>query len=103
MRYLSYFSQGPNPVLDQQVFYTFQGLTDDGQFYVAAFFPVQTGIFPSDPPDCSKCGEPNYDPFVEWETIMAEQLNQLNSQAEDDFAPSLIVLDDTIKSIQISQ
>ena len=103
IRYLSYYSQGPNPVLDQQVFYTFQGLTKHGKFYISALFPIQTGIFPTNPPDCSKCGQSNYDPMAEWNIVLTEQLNQLNSRANDDFEPSLTVLDELIQSIQIGQ
>ena len=103
IRYLSYYAQGPNPVLDREVFYTFQGLTDDEQFYVAAFFPVETGIFPKEPPACTQCGDPNYDPFVEWTALLGDQLTQLNAQPEDEFAPSLSVLDQVVKSIQIRQ
>lgn len=101
IRYLSYYSQGPNPVLDQQVFYTFQGLTEDEQFYVAAFFPVQTGIFPTEPPPCPDCSKPEYDPFVELTAALAEQLPRLNGQAADEFAPSLTLLDELIESIQV--
>jgi hypothetical protein len=103
IRYLSYYAQDPSPVLDYLVFYTFQGLSDDGKFYVAAFFPVQTGIFPADPPDCSKCSDPNYNPFADWRTVLTEQLNELNNQPADDFVPSLTVLDEMIASIQIGQ
>lgn len=103
VRYLSYYAQDPSPVLDYLVFYTFQGLTDDGQFYVSAFFPVQTGVFPSDPPDCSKCGDPNYNPLADWKTVLTEQLNQLNEQPADEFTPSLTVLDELITSIQFGQ
>jgi hypothetical protein len=101
VRYISYYSQGPNPVLEQEVFYTFQGLTDDEAFYVSAFFPVETGIFPTEPPACPQCGEPSYDPFAEWTTILGEQLVQLNEQPADEFAPSLNVLDALIRSIHI--
>jgi hypothetical protein len=101
VRYLSYYSQGPNPVLDREVFYTFQGLSNDGQFYVSAFFPVATGIFPTEPPACPQCSEPGYDPFAEWSAVLAEQLVQLNAQPADQFTPSLTVLDELIQSIQI--
>ncbi|MDQ2692450.1 MAG: hypothetical protein M3Y68_10495, partial [Chloroflexota bacterium] len=101
IRYLSYYAQGLDPVLDQQVFYTFQGLTDDDQFYVAAFFPVRTGIFPTEPPACPACSDPGYDPVTEWATMLAGQLIQLNAQSESDFVPSLVVLDDLIRTIQI--
>jgi hypothetical protein len=103
VRYISYYSQGPNPVLDREVFYTFQGLTDDGAFYVSAFFPVRTGVFPAEPPACPRCGEPDYDPFAEWATILTEQLVVLNAQPGDHFAPSLNVLDELIQSIHIGK
>ena len=103
IRFLTYYSQGPNPVLDQQVFYTFQGLTGNEQFYVAAFFPVETGIFPTEPPACTQCADPNYDPFAEWNALLADQLTQLNAQPEDKFAPSLQLLDEVIKSIYVGK
>jgi hypothetical protein len=94
VRYLSYFSQGLNPVLDREVFYTFQGITDDGQFYVAAFFPVETGIFPSEPPVA--------DPSAEWVAVLTEQLIRLNAKPAQEFTPSLPVLDELIQSIEIA-
>jgi hypothetical protein len=101
IRYLTHYSQGPNPVLEQHVFYTFQGLTDDGKFYLSVLFPVQTGIFPLEPPACEQCGEPNYDPFPELTTMLTRQLNQLQVQPADQFAPPLLLLDDLIRSIRI--
>jgi hypothetical protein len=101
IRYLSYYAQGPGPVLDREVFYTFQGLTDDEQFYVAAFFPVKTGIFPTEAPACPGCNDPGYDPVAEWATVLGGQLIQLNALPETDFVPSLAVLDDLVRTIQI--
>lgn len=103
VRYLSHYAQDPSPVLDQQVFYTFQGLTEDGQFYISAFFPVATGIFPLEPPDCPQCGKPNYDPVAEWVSMLTEQLVQLNARSADTFVPPLKVLDELIQSIQINK
>jgi hypothetical protein len=101
IRYLTYYSQDPSPVLEQHVFYTFQGMTNDGKFYVSVSFPVQTGIFPTQPPDCPQCSEPNYNPFPEWTKMLTEQLNQLHAQPADQFRPSLLLLDKLIKSIRI--
>ena len=101
VRYISYYSQGPNPVIEQEVFYTFQGLTDDENFYVAAFFPVRTGVFPTEPPACSQCSDPNYDPFTEWTALLNEQLGALNALPADAFTPSLHVLDELIQSVSI--
>lgn len=99
IRYLTWYSQGPNPVLDTQVFYTFQGLSDDGQYYVAALFPVQTGVFPNAPSACDACGDA--DPFAELTALLARQLTELNALEADSFSPSLTVLDDVIRSLRI--
>jgi hypothetical protein len=101
VRYLAYYSQSPEPVLDTQIVYTFQGLTDDGQVYISALFPVETGIFPTEAPACPKCGDPGYDLIAEWQNTVTDQLAQLNAQPADQFAPSLTVLDDLIRSIQV--
>jgi hypothetical protein len=103
VRYLSYYSQGLDPVVEQRVFYTFQGVTADGKFYVSALFPIQTGVFPTEPPACSKCSDPNYDFPAEWKDTLTKQLNQLNAQPQDQFTPSLQLLDELIQSIQIGQ
>jgi len=101
IRYISYYAQGPNPVLEREVFYTFQGLTEDGKFYVSALFPIETGVFPVEPPPCPRCSEPGYDPFAEWNAVLAEQLARLNAQPVDGFTPSLTILDELIQSIEI--
>jgi hypothetical protein len=103
VRYLSQFSQGLGPVLDTQVFYTFQGLTDDGRFYVAAFFPVATGVFPEEPPSSPECCDADTDPFEVWAEVLGEQLVRLNALSGDEFAPDLELLDDLIASIRIGQ
>lgn len=103
IRYLTYYSQGPNPVLDYQVFYTFQGITDDGQFYISALLPIQTGIFPDDLSACNECSESGGDPIAELNATLAMQLIQLNSQSAEYFSPSLFLLDNIIQSIQIVQ
>jgi hypothetical protein len=103
IRYLAHYAQDPSPVLEGQVFYTFQGITNDGQFYVTAMFPVQTGIFPAQPLPCPRCGEADYDPFAEWQALLAEQLPQVNAQPADAFSPSLSALDALVKSIRIEE
>lgn len=101
IRYLSYYSQGPIPVLDGRIFYTFQGLTDDGKFYISALFPVHTGIFPEEALPCAACADPNYNPIPEWTTLLGTQITQLNAQPGASFTPSLGAMDEVIKSIRI--
>lgn len=40
IRYLTQFGQAAGLITNPELFYTFQGLTDDGAYYVAAVFPV---------------------------------------------------------------
>lgn len=103
IRYLTQFGQGPAPVLDSEVFYTFQGLTDDGRFYVAAFFPVTSGIFPLVAPPCPECSDANYDPIAAWTALLSDQLVRLNALSGDGFAPALDLLDRLVASIRIGE
>jgi len=103
IRYITQFAQGPGPVLEGQVFYTFQGLTDDGRFYIAAFFPVSTGVFPTEPPTSPECCDADTDPVEVWAEVLAEQLVQLNALPGDLFTPDLAQLDDLVASIRIGE
>lgn len=40
LRYLACYAQAMVPIDDKCLFYTFQGLTQDGQYYIAAVLPV---------------------------------------------------------------
>lgn len=46
LRFIARYSQGVAPVVNPGVFYTFQGLTEDGSLYVAAFFPLYVSVLP---------------------------------------------------------
>jgi hypothetical protein len=94
IRYLTAYSQDVGPVLDWFVFYTFQGLTDDGQYYVSAAFPVQTGVFPLDSPANFVMGE-------QASLELSQQLTSLEEMPENEFYPPLSQLDQMVKSIQI--
>ena len=52
-------------------------------------------------PPCPRCTEPDYNPIPEWQAALKEQMAQLNARQADQFEPSLNVLDDMIRSIQI--
>ena len=41
IRFLTQFDQAPLPVNNNELIYTFQGLTSDGKYYVAAMLPVR--------------------------------------------------------------
>jgi hypothetical protein len=99
VRYLTQYSNGIVPVNNQDLFYTFQGLTDDGQYYVAAILPV---TLPDLPPDTNwntdqpPTGE-NYRAYLD------EVVNTLNQASADLFTPDLSKLDAMMQSSEVNQ
>ena len=105
IRFLTQYGQAPYPVNNNSLFYTFQGLTDNGAYYVAAILPVNAAFLSAD-------GNPDTPlpvdgvPF-DWENL--ENIDQhfelakqkLNATDPSAFNPSLTDIDALIESIQI--
>jgi len=51
MRFLTEYAQNAAPVNNQDLFYHFQGFTDDGEYYIIAILPITAQVLPeiSDP------------------------------------------------------
>jgi hypothetical protein len=94
LRYVTAFSQDASPVTNQQLIYTFQGMTDDGQYYVAAFFPVTTAALPDTVDDWEAFGA-NYPAYV------AETKAVLNGLTAPDFTPHLTLVDELVASLRV--
>jgi hypothetical protein len=93
IRYLTLFAQDAGMVTDRHLFYTFQGLSDDGQLYVAAVLPVISGVFPVEPdPDTNRST---------WRATLETRVADLQVQDGARFAPSLALLDELITSLAI--
>jgi hypothetical protein len=97
VRYLTQFNQGPVIVNNTQLVYTFQGLTADGKWYVAAILPVthpeledEARVFSADPAEMAEF--PNY---------AAETVAWLEGQAVESFNPNLVSLDALVQSIEV--
>lgn len=97
LRFISQHSQDPHPVLlRQEIFYTFQGISDDGAYYVAAFFPLTTAVLPDTiQVEDWEAFHTNYDTYLLETTAVLDQL----SPAE--FTPDLILLDAVITSLRV--
>lgn len=96
VRYVTAFSQESSPVTNQQLIYTFQGLTDDGQYYVAVFFPVTTAVLPDTVQvDDWEAFSINYSAYV------AETKATLNDLTALDFTPDLTLLDTVVTSLRV--
>lgn len=96
VRYLCLFAQGPAPVVPSTLTYVYQGVTDDGQYYVAARFPVtldgaSMAAFPKAP-----AADASLDTVAQWNRNLAENLRNLPAEA---YNPGLEKLDAIVGSI----
>ncbi len=100
LRFLTEYAQYYAPINNTDLFYTFQGLTADGRYYVAAIFPVS---HPSLPPDASTIPGGNADAFANtYETYANDMALQLAGYGAAEFTPSLALLDALIASLQVT-
>lgn len=71
--------------------YDFQGITDDGRYYIDGTFPVY-----SDELDLSFPSGTSYEDYI------AGVVEQLNALEPDDFSPSLTALDESMATIEVT-
>jgi hypothetical protein len=111
VRALNVFGQYYAPVNNTELFYHFQGLTQDGQFYIIAILPVthpglqansQEGSMPASAefPAYPSFSSSNLDD--EMATYYEAMTNLLNAAPAEAFNPPLTTLDLLIQSIKIS-
>lgn len=100
IRYLAYYSQSLNVIEDGDIFYTFQGISDDGEIYVSMLFPVFTGVLPTR--GSTDYEELDYDAFAEeYELYLEDTAEQIQNQSTDAFTPPLTTLDAVVESLKI--
>jgi hypothetical protein len=100
LRFISQHSQDPRPImLSQELFYTFQGFTDDGVYYVAAFFPVTTTALP----DTIAQGDWHVirDTEASYASYLLETTAVLEQLPPAEFTPDLTLLDAVVTSLII--
>lgn len=94
VRYLTFYSQGILMITNADLFYTFQGLTSDGKYYVAAVLPVSHAELPAKEQISTVTG-------AEYRDYIAKTTEWLGQQAASSFTPDLAKLDAMVKSIEV--
>ena len=102
IRYLTQFDQAPLPANNKALIYFFHGLTDDGNVYVEAIFPVQAEFLPADDQQNTPLPTGGI-PFTmdDLGSYFQNIGDKLNATPPDQFSPSLITLDALVQSITI--
>jgi hypothetical protein len=97
VRFVTQYDQAYMPISNHEVFYTFQGLTSDGNCYVAILLPVSN---PNLQANDTIPGD--YTTFNNnFPTYLTSIVNMLNSQAANTFTPHLDVLDQFVSSLTV--
>jgi hypothetical protein len=102
--YAQYFASANN----HDLFYHFQGLTSDGEYYIIAILPIRNPILAetSDPGAALPEGGVPYlfysDPNADVQLYYKSVAEVLNATPQDAFTPTLDQLDSLIQSIKIT-
>ncbi len=98
VRLAAYYAQDVAPITNDGLFYTFQGLTADGKYYVTAFWHLRTDQLPNSYQDANV---QDYDAFAkQFETYLQTTSDKLNALPANAFTPNLDALDAMVQSIQ---
>jgi hypothetical protein len=101
---ISQYAQFPGPILKDNSFYHYEGLTSDGKYLVAVLFPLNL-------PLQSTVENPNEDGIIHPDDISDTAAltayyqgitDKLNAASTDSFQPSLTLLDAFIQSIIVT-
>jgi hypothetical protein len=102
IRYLTQYIQNTAPVTNAGLFYTFQGLTDDGMTYISLTLPVNHPDLPADWDDYFSTANTTYETLEENYLDYIMQVTDYIHETDDNlFMPSLKVLDEIVKSLHI--
>jgi hypothetical protein len=78
------------------MFYTYQGITDDGKYYVSAILPISHPNLPD--ADSVTIDDAFYDNFMNYVVGMEDQLS---TEHPDSFFPTLSLLDAMMESLLV--
>ena len=97
VRFVGRFSQDPNPVINENLYYIFQGFNEDSSCLISFFYPVRTDLVPDTAEDVSE------DEFEDVDTdpnaYLEAETEALNNLIASDWEPDLNTLDAVIGSL----
>ena len=108
IRVLTQLAQDTWPINNEGLVYIFQGVTNDGAYYISAFMPVAAPYLPDKVDDSDtappvdgvsypKFGSPNFD--TEHTNYFRTVIRKLNTTAPEVFDPDLSALDSLLQSL----
>ena len=101
VRFVTYYAQDVSPLTNDGLFYTFQGLTNDGKYYVTVFWNLRTDALPNSYQDAKI---QDYNAFAkQYEQYLKDTVNKMNGLPPEAFTPNLTLLDEMAESVSTPQ
>jgi len=108
VRFLTEYAQYAAPVNNHELFYHFQGITNDGAYYIIAILPITVPVL-AETSDVAAVLPPGgiaypdiTEPNADWQGYYAAVTDLLNATSPDTFTPSVNQLDLLIRSMLIT-
>jgi hypothetical protein len=97
--FVTSYSQDTVPVANDALVYTFQGLTDDGRYWVAVYYPISASILPKTVQESPEAK--NYKAFdAHFQTYLKKTVRALEDP-KTVYTPDLGTLDALVRSLEI--
>jgi hypothetical protein len=104
VRFITQYGQDVGPITNNGLFYHYEGLSDDGNFYILAIFPLSASILADGSGQLPEGGVPfpDYnDPNANFPAYYDIITQKLNTMSPDTFSPVLTQLDALVQTIKI--
>jgi hypothetical protein len=96
--YLTGFRQDVSAFAAKDFWYTFQGISTDGAWYVSVVTPVKASMFPKK----VKAKDNNFKNADQYTTYLTDAISKLNTGDDSAFSPPLTAIDALVQSITLS-
>lgn len=102
MRFLTEYAQSAVSANNQDLFYEFQGITNDGVYYIVAILPITAQVLTATGEGGAVAYPDINDPNADWPRYYQSVTEVLNVTPSESFAPSLSQLDALIQSMRVT-
>jgi hypothetical protein len=97
--FVAFYAQDNVPVANDYLFYTFQGLTDDGRYWVSFYYPVKASVLPKTSQDSPEMKD--YEAFDKHYDAYVKKTVRALEDPKTAYTPDLGKLDALVRSIEI--
>jgi hypothetical protein len=100
VRLVTQYGQAVWPINNFDLFYAFTGLSDDGSTLIVAIMPVANAALPDDPDEIVSGDMEGF--MAGYEDYIVSTEAMLNAAAPGSYTPNIELLDDLMRSIQLT-